>query len=103
MRYEPDDHEWAAIRPMLPNKPLAAAVPARTVLTRFPRSRAMYVAKTSCAGVPWRLAVGTGSVPAPMLSRATLAASRASATVRIGYRPGIVSLRVRTWGSRGLV
>src|SRR5262245_28340355 len=54
----------------------------------------MYAARVSLAGVPARLAAA-GSFPAETLSRTALAASRAFASERTGYRPASVSLHVR--------
>ena len=46
MRYELTDHEWAAIKPMLPNKPRGARVTDRRVLNGI-----FWVLRS---GAPWR-------------------------------------------------
>jgi transposase len=65
MRYELTDHEWTAIRPMLPNKPRGVPrVNDRRVLNGI-----FWVLRS---GAPWRdLPDDFGPKPNPKLSRRT--------------------------------
>ena len=52
MRYEISDHGWAAIRPMLPNKPRVCPDHCRVLNGIFPRPAQQLLAGIKHAGLP---------------------------------------------------
>jgi len=69
MRYELTDHEWAAIKPMLPNKPRGVA---RIIDRRVPNG-SFWVLRS---GAPWRYLLSIFGPPTSALREGTFAESQ---------------------------